>query len=56
MSRIGKQPISVPTGIKVEIDGTYVKISGKNGTIERDIRPEIELIENKGLPAKQREH
>ncbi len=46
MSRIGKQPITVPTGIKVEIDGTYIKISGKNGTLERDIRPEIELIED----------
>jgi large subunit ribosomal protein L6 len=46
MSRIGKQPITVPAGIKVEIDGTYIKISGKNGILERDIRPEIELIED----------
>ena len=46
MSRIGKQPITVPAGIKVEIDGTHVKVSGKKGTLERDIRPEIELIED----------
>lgn len=46
MSRIGKQPISVPSGIKVEIDGTHVKVSGKKGTLERDIRPEIELTED----------
>ena len=46
MSRIGKQPITVPAGIKVEIDGTYIKISGKSGMLERHIRPEIELIED----------
>lgn len=43
MSRIGKQPIPVPSGIKVEIHGTHVKVTGKKGALERDIRPEIEL-------------
>ena len=43
MSRIGKLPISVPSGIKVEINGTHVKVTGKKGSLERDIRPEIEL-------------
>jgi large subunit ribosomal protein L6 len=43
MSRIGKLPISVPSGIKVEIKGTHVKVTGKKGSLERDIRPEIEL-------------
>ncbi len=43
MSRIGKQPIPVPAGVKVEISGTHVKVTGPRGTLERDIRPEIEL-------------
>ena len=43
MSRIGKLPISVPSGIKVEINGTHVTVTGKKGSLERDIRPEIEL-------------
>jgi len=43
MSRIGKQPIPVPAGVKVELKGTYVKVSGGKGTLERDIRPEIEI-------------
>ena len=43
MSRIGKEPIPVPSGIKVEIKGTHVMVSGPRGTLERDIRPEIEL-------------
>jgi len=43
MSRIGKQPIAVPSGVKVEIQGVNIKVTGKKGSLERDIRPEIEL-------------
>jgi len=43
MSRIGKQPIPIPSGVKVDIKGRHVTVTGKKGTLERDIRPEIEL-------------
>lgn len=49
MSRIGKQPISIPNGVKVEIHGTRVKVSGNNGILERDIRPEIDIQEQDSL-------
>ena len=43
MSRIGKEPIALPAGIKVELKGTHVKVSGGKGALERDIRPEVEI-------------
>jgi large subunit ribosomal protein L6 len=43
MSRIGKEPIPVPSGVKVEVKGTHVKVTGSKGALERDIRPEIEI-------------
>jgi large subunit ribosomal protein L6 len=43
MSRIGKQPITIPQGVKVEIQGTHIKVLGSKGALERDIRPEIEI-------------
>ncbi len=43
MSRIGKEPIPIPNGVKVEIKGTHVKVTGTKGTLERDVRPEVEL-------------
>lgn len=43
MSRIGKQPIQIPGGVKVEIQGTTIKVSGAKGSLERGIRPEIEV-------------
>ncbi|NQS72090.1 MAG: 50S ribosomal protein L6 [Desulfobulbaceae bacterium] len=43
MSRIGKQPIPLPDGVKVEVDGTRIKVSGKKGTLEREVRPEVRV-------------
>ena len=43
MSRIGKKPIAVPAGVKVEQKGCNVKISGPKGTLELDTHPEIQV-------------
>lgn len=43
MSRIGNKPIPVPKGVKVEIDGSHVKVTGSKGCLERVMRPEIIL-------------
>lgn len=48
MSRIGNQPIPVPKGVKLDIKGSYVKVVGPKGTLERNIRPEIGLQEEGG--------
>jgi len=45
MSRIGKQPVPIPSGVKVEIKGTHIKVQGKKGNLERDIRPEIAIAQ-----------
>lgn len=37
MSRIGRMPIAVPAGVKVEVAGSVVKVSGPKGTLERKI-------------------
>ena len=48
MSRIGNKPIPVPKGVKIDIKGSHVKVTGPNGTLEKDIRPEVKLIESDG--------
>ena len=37
MSRIGKQPITVPSGVDVTIDGGNVRVKGPNGQLEHAI-------------------
>jgi large subunit ribosomal protein L6 len=44
MSRIGSKPIPVPSAVKIDIKGTHVKVTGPKGTLERDVRPEIEVV------------
>ncbi len=41
MSRIGKQPVALPKGVKAEIAGQIIKVEGPKGKLERRIRPEI---------------
>jgi large subunit ribosomal protein L6 len=36
MSRVGKQPIPVPSGVEVSIDGAHVTVKGPKGTLEHD--------------------
>lgn len=50
MSRIGKLPITIPSGVKVEIQGTLIKVAGKKGNLERNLRPEISVqLDNASL-------
>ncbi len=43
MSRIGKKPIAVPSGVKIEQKGRHFKINGPKGTLELDAHPEIDV-------------
>jgi large subunit ribosomal protein L6 len=36
MSRIGKQPIPIPSGVEVTISGAHVTVKGPKGTLEHD--------------------
>ena len=48
MSRIGRQPIEVPGGVDVSIDGTHVSVKGPRGTLERSLHPEMKLVREDG--------
>jgi len=41
MSRIGRLPISVPSGVEVKIDGQKVTVKGPKGTLEHTIAEPI---------------
>lgn len=43
MSRIGKQPISIPEGVTVEQDGAQLVVSGPKGTLKQTVRPEVKV-------------
>ncbi len=43
MSRIGKQPISIPEKVSAQISGQHLTIKGPKGTLEREIPRPIEV-------------
>ncbi len=43
MSRIGKKPIEIPSGVEVKIDGQLVTVKGPKGTESVNVREEIKV-------------
>jgi large subunit ribosomal protein L6 len=43
MSRIGKKPIEIPKSVKVELQGSSVKVQGPLGRLQMDCHPRIRI-------------
>lgn len=43
MSRIGKLPVPVPSGVSVNIAGNRVEVKGPKGTLQRELPPEVSV-------------
>src|SRR6266851_2044172 len=48
MSRIGKAPITLPTGVDVSITDRHVAVQGPQGRLERDLPGEITIRHENG--------
>lgn len=50
MSRIGKMPIPIPEGVKVDITDNVVTVTGPKGTLSQRIHPDMDIaIEDKSI-------
>ena len=61
MSRIGRQPISVPDGVTIDHSGNHIVIKGPKGTLERDLPEDIALVRDNGTlrverPSEEKQH
>ena len=43
MSRIGRKPIPLPSGVECKINGTKVDVKGPNGKLCRDLHPNMKI-------------
>lgn len=41
MSRVGKKPIEIPSGVTVEVAGDTVKVSGAKGNLQQKLPPNV---------------
>lgn len=49
MSRIGKQPVKVPSGVQVKLNGTVLEVTGPKGSLKRDSFGRIVLTQDKDV-------
>ena len=61
MSRIGRSPIPVPSGVDVTLDGRRVTVKGPRGALERVLPPDITVRQDADVllverPDDEREH
>ena len=61
MSRIGKEPIAVPAGVDVSVDGSRVSVKGPRGQLEQSFHPDMRILLEDGTvrverPSDERDH
>ena len=49
MSRIGKQPIEIPGGVDVVVEGQRVSVTGPRGSLERTFHDEVRIVKDDGV-------
>src|SRR5512141_186791 len=48
MSRIGRKPVPVPSGVSVTIEGSTVVVTGPKGELKNTFRPELQISQKDG--------
>ena len=61
MSRIGKQPVEIPSGVTVNVKRNEVTVKGPKGELKRSFDPDLSIKEEDGSlvitrPTDQRQH
>lgn len=49
MSRIGKSPISIPSGVEVKMDGNLISVKGAKGTLTQELDPAVTVEIEEGV-------
>ncbi|MCH2224838.1 MAG: 50S ribosomal protein L6 [Crocinitomicaceae bacterium] len=48
MSRIGKSPVTIPSGVEVKVDGNVVSVKGPKGELSQEIHSCIQISQEDG--------
>ncbi len=48
MSRIGRMPVVIPSGVQVELNGTHVRVKGPKGELQRTFSPLVGIAMEDG--------
>jgi large subunit ribosomal protein L6 len=49
MSRVGKRPVTIPSGVTATVEGQTVKMKGPKGQLQLVVHDDVEVKFDKGL-------
>ncbi|GAA3411923.1 50S ribosomal protein L6 [Paenibacillus hodogayensis] len=49
MSRIGRKPITIPSGVNVSLDNTLITVNGPKGTLSRELHKDMKVVVEENL-------
>lgn len=44
MSRLGKNPVTIPSGVTVNVDAGILTVKGPKGTLSKPVRPDVAFV------------
>lgn len=44
MSRIGKRPVEIPSGVEIKVSGQLVEVKGPKGKLSRELHPAVKAV------------
>ncbi len=61
MSRVGKNPVSIPSGVEINLKQNHIEVKGSKGKLERDLHPDMIIEVEPGQivvkrPSEAKEH
>jgi large subunit ribosomal protein L6 len=48
MSRVAKNPVKLPQGVEIKLNGQALSIKGAKGTLELNLHPTVEVVQEEG--------
>ncbi|WP_227938889.1 50S ribosomal protein L6 [Alkalihalobacillus deserti] len=54
MSRIGKKPVEVPSGVTITLDGTLMTVKGPKGELKRNLHEDMKIVIEENLVTVER--
>lgn len=56
MSRVGKLPITVPSGVTITVDDDFITVNGPKGELKQFTMPGVKVSQNEGVLTVEREN
>ena len=45
MARTTQNPLAIPNGVEVRVDGRRISVKGGNGSLEHEVHPDVDIVE-----------